>query len=54
MKTHHGQWSVDPVEIWVKKYGFPDNGSFSLNQLKMVEKGLEEVDKKKRGKKRCV
>ncbi|KAL7384188.1 hypothetical protein ABVT39_025810 [Epinephelus coioides] len=41
MYEKHGEYTCRQLPLWVEKFGFPENGSFSVFQIQKLEENLE-------------
>ena len=37
MKFNYGNEAIEPLHIWVRNFGFPCGGTFSMRQLNWLE-----------------
>lgn len=54
MRKKYRESSLVVVSVWIGKYGFQEKGSFSMNQLKIVETKSKEEEGQLRKKKRVA
>ncbi|KAA8583483.1 uncharacterized protein LOC116704999 [Etheostoma spectabile] len=47
MCEKHGDKTCQQLPLWVKTFGFPENGSFSVRRIRLLQEELEDYEKKK-------
>ncbi|XP_055366241.1 uncharacterized protein LOC114858685 [Betta splendens] len=52
MKTKYGEAAVEPLDVWVQKFGFPPEGTFHMSYLMQAQKRMDFQMKKIMAKKR--